>query len=90
MGADVLATQGARASGTMIITKFNRNNSVPVRWGLILIFPFNQMSKSWVATWFPSTGTEAANTQSAIKLREISSAILNNAIYSNISKNNHI
>ena len=29
MGADVLATQGARVSAAMIFTKFNRINSVP-------------------------------------------------------------
>ena len=29
MGADVLATQGARTSATMILTMLNRNNSVP-------------------------------------------------------------
>ena len=29
MGADVLATQGARASATMIFTMLNRINSVP-------------------------------------------------------------
>ena len=31
MGVDVLATQGARASVTMILTILNRNNSVPTR-----------------------------------------------------------
>ena len=31
MAADVLATQGARASATMILTKLNRDNSVPAR-----------------------------------------------------------
>ena len=34
MGADVLATQGARASATMIFTKFNRINLVPAHQGL--------------------------------------------------------
>ena len=29
MGADVLATQGARASATMILTWLNQENSVP-------------------------------------------------------------
>ena len=29
MGADVLATQGARASTAMILTLLNQNNSVP-------------------------------------------------------------
>ena len=29
MGADVLATQGATASATMILAMLNRNNSVP-------------------------------------------------------------
>ena len=33
MGADVLATHGARASATMIFTMLNRIDSVPVRWG---------------------------------------------------------
>ena len=31
MGADVLATQGARASATMIFIMLNRINSVPAR-----------------------------------------------------------
>ena len=31
MAADVLATQGATASATMILTKLNRVNSVPAR-----------------------------------------------------------
>ena len=31
IGADVLATQGARASAKMILTKLNRDNSVPER-----------------------------------------------------------
>ena len=31
MGADVLATQGARVSATMMLTMLNRINSVPVR-----------------------------------------------------------
>ena len=31
MGDDVLATQGARASATMIFTMLNRINSVPAR-----------------------------------------------------------
>ena len=31
MGADVLATQGGRASGTMILTTLNSINSVPAR-----------------------------------------------------------
>ena len=34
MDADVLATQGTRASATMISTMLNRNNSVPARKGL--------------------------------------------------------
>ena len=34
VGADVLATQGARASATMLLTMLNRNNSVPIRWEL--------------------------------------------------------
>ena len=34
MGADVLATQGGRASGTMILTTLNSINSVPARQGL--------------------------------------------------------
>ena len=33
MVADVLATQGTRASATMILTKLNRDNSVPAREG---------------------------------------------------------
>ena len=33
-GADALATQGARASATMILAMLNRNNSVPARWCL--------------------------------------------------------
>ena len=37
MGADVLATQGARASATMVLTVFNQINSVPARWGLISV-----------------------------------------------------
>ena len=35
MAADILATQGARASAAMILTELNRDNSVPARWGLI-------------------------------------------------------
>ena len=31
MGANVLATQGARASATLALTMLNRNNSVPTR-----------------------------------------------------------
>ena len=31
MGADDLTTQGARALATMIMTKLNRDNSVPAR-----------------------------------------------------------
>ena len=31
MGADVLASQGTRASATMILTTLNRINSVPAR-----------------------------------------------------------
>ena len=31
MGADVLATQGAKALATMILTMLNRNNSAPTR-----------------------------------------------------------
>ena len=31
MGADVLATQGARASATMIFTLLNRINSIPAK-----------------------------------------------------------
>ena len=31
MGADVLATQGTRASATMIVIMLNRINSVPAR-----------------------------------------------------------
>ena len=34
MGADVLATLGARASANMIFTVLNRIKSVPARWGL--------------------------------------------------------
>ena len=34
MAVDVLATQGARASATMILTCLNRDNSVPARLGL--------------------------------------------------------
>ena len=34
MGADVLATQGTRASATMIMTMLNLINSVPTRSGL--------------------------------------------------------
>ena len=34
MAADVLVTQGARASATMILTLLNRDYSVPARWGL--------------------------------------------------------
>ena len=34
MVADVLVTQGARASATMILTLLNQDNSVPARWGL--------------------------------------------------------
>ena len=34
MGADVLATQGAKASATMIFTMLNQINSVPARKGL--------------------------------------------------------
>ena len=33
MGADVLATQGAMAAATVILTMLNRNNSVPARFG---------------------------------------------------------
>ena len=32
MGAGGLATQGARASATMILTSLNRDNAVPARW----------------------------------------------------------
>ena len=35
MDADVLATQGARASATMILTMLNRNDTVPTGLGLI-------------------------------------------------------
>ena len=35
MGVDVLATQGARASKTMMFTMLNRMNSAPARVGLI-------------------------------------------------------
>ena len=38
MGADVLATQGARALATKVLTmlnNMNRNNSFPAHWGLI-------------------------------------------------------
>ena len=38
MAADVLVTQGARASATMILTMFNRDNSVPACQGLISHF----------------------------------------------------
>ena len=31
MGADVLATYGARASAAMILTELNQDNSVPAR-----------------------------------------------------------
>ena len=34
MAADVLASWGARASAAMILTKLNRDNSAPERWGL--------------------------------------------------------
>ena len=34
MAADVLATKGARASAAMILTQFNRDNSVSARLGL--------------------------------------------------------
>ena len=34
MGADVLATQGAKASATMILTMLNRISSVPTHEGL--------------------------------------------------------
>ena len=37
MDADVLATQGARASATMILTLLNRSNLVPTYWGLNVI-----------------------------------------------------
>ena len=37
MGAHVLATQGARASATMILTTLNRNNSIPGAKGLNII-----------------------------------------------------
>ena len=37
MVADVLATQGARASATRIFTMMNRKQSVPARQGLSLI-----------------------------------------------------
>ena len=36
MGDDALATQGARASESMIFTMLNRINSVPARKGLKL------------------------------------------------------
>ena len=36
MYADALATQGAKASATMILTKLNPYNSVPARQGLTL------------------------------------------------------
>ena len=36
MGADVLATQGARASATMKLAVLTWNNFVPARWGLII------------------------------------------------------
>ena len=35
MGADVLTTQGARASATMIFTILNQIHSVPARWGFL-------------------------------------------------------
>ena len=38
MAADVLVTQGARASATMILTLFNHDNSVPACQELILHF----------------------------------------------------
>ena len=34
MGADVLATQGARASATMTLIMLDRINPVPERYGL--------------------------------------------------------
>ena len=40
MVADVLATQGARASATMILSMLNRINFVPERQGLIKIYQF--------------------------------------------------
>ena len=40
MGADVLATQGARASAIMIFTMLNRINSVPARQGLMELHYF--------------------------------------------------
>ena len=36
MGADVLATQGARASATKTLTVLNRINSDPARLGVII------------------------------------------------------
>ena len=39
MGPDVLATQGARASTTMLLAVLNRNNSMPARWGLMRSWP---------------------------------------------------
>ena len=36
MGADVLATQGAKASATIIFTMLHGINSVPARLGLII------------------------------------------------------
>ena len=35
MGANVLATQGARASTIMVLAMLKRNNWVPARWGLM-------------------------------------------------------
>ena len=40
MGADVLVTQGARASTTMKLSMLNWNNSVPARWLLYLSSAF--------------------------------------------------
>ena len=39
MGADVLATQRARTSATIIFAMLNRNNSVPARYGLTRKWP---------------------------------------------------
>ena len=54
IGADVLATQGARASATTILTMFNQSNLVPARWGL-----FISSLTSWVSAAFQCNGLQA-------------------------------
>ena len=60
MGADVLGTQGVRASATALFTMLNQINSVPARWRLIFQAP-TVLSKFRLTLQFVIAGQQNVN-----------------------------